>query len=135
MKLAIIGSRDFTDYARLCAVLAKVKTPLTAIISGGARGADALGARYAREHNIPLIEYPAQWKRADGTTDRGAGMRRNTDIVNAADSLLAFWDGHSRGTEDSIRKAIDRGIRKHIVYYNGTPEFLDDDGLPLSPRY
>jgi hypothetical protein len=34
-----------------------------------------------------------------------AGLKRNTDIVNASDIILAFWDGQSRGTKDTITKA------------------------------
>ncbi len=135
MIVAIVGSRDFTDYTLLKATLAKVKSPITGIVSGGARGADALGGRYAREHEIPLTEFPAQWKRADGSTDRGAGMRRNTDIVNAAEALVAFWDGESRGTADSLNKAIERGIPKYIVYYKGRPANVDEHGMPLTRRY
>ncbi len=135
MIVAIIGSRDFTDYALLKATLAKVKGTVTGIVSGGARGADSLGGRYAREHGIPLTEFPAQWKKPDGSTDRGAGMRRNSDIVNAADALIAFWDGESRGTADSLQKAIERGIPKYIVYYKGRPADVDEHDMPLTRRY
>jgi len=31
-------------------------------------------------------------------------MIRNSDIIDAATHGVAFWDGHSRGTKDSINK-------------------------------
>ena len=41
MKLIIAGSRTFTDYQRLCQVLAPDRHRITQVITGGARGADA----------------------------------------------------------------------------------------------
>ena len=43
MKLILAGSRTFTDYQRLCQVLAPDKERITQVITGGARGADQLG--------------------------------------------------------------------------------------------
>lgn len=61
MKLAIIGGRDFQDYERLCKVMENVKTPVTAIVSGGALGADSLGARWADEHGVGKEIYLPDW--------------------------------------------------------------------------
>jgi len=36
---------------------------------------------------------------------RYAPIRRNTDIINNSDYILALWDGNSKGTQDSIKKA------------------------------
>lgn len=50
-QVIIAGGRDFADYGLLqakCDQFFREKPP-TAIISGAARGADTLGARYARE--------------------------------------------------------------------------------------
>ena len=55
MKLAVIGSRDFDDYEFLKKIL--VYHPCTQIISGGARGADSLAKKYAKEFNIPIKEF------------------------------------------------------------------------------
>lgn len=118
MKLAIIGSRDFTNYDLLKETIAKYLdiSKIEEIISGGASGADSLGARFARENNIKLTKFPAQWyelyllpckikKDKNGKEYNVlAGFNRNTDIVNAAEYVLAFSNG-SNGTEDSINKA------------------------------
>jgi len=50
MKVIVAGSRSFRDYEVLCKVLDEME--ITTIISGGARGADKLGERYAKERGI-----------------------------------------------------------------------------------
>ena len=53
MKLAIIGSRDFNDYEFLCDELKPYLHKITLVISGGAKGADSLGEKWAKDNNIP----------------------------------------------------------------------------------
>lgn len=96
MKVAIIGSRTFTDYDRLEKICNSLD--ITEVISGGAIGADYLGKYYANEYNIKYTEFPADWDKHG----KKAGYLRNIDIVNAADIVLAFWDGKSKGTKHSI---------------------------------
>lgn len=95
-NLAIVGSRNFTDYELLCSTIGT--TPIKSIISGGARGADSLGARYAHEHDLPLQVFPADWHKYG----RRAGYLRNKQIVANSDIVLAFWDGKSPGTKLTI---------------------------------
>ncbi len=125
-KLAIIGSRNFVDYNLLCAEMAKLPKP-TVIVSGGARGADTLGKKYADEHGIETKIFPAIWhpEGEDGPMDKGAGMKRNTDIIKEASAVLAFWDGDSTGTVDSINKSI--MLKKHVkIVYTGIPKKKQD---------
>lgn len=101
MKLAIVGSRTFDDYETLViALYAWVQThgTPTAIVSGGARGADRLAARFARDIGVELIEFIPEWDKLG----KRAGYVRNAQIVNEADAGIAFWDGVSRGTKHSI---------------------------------
>ncbi len=97
MKVAVVGSRSIKrlnlgDY---------MPAGVTGIISGGAVGVDTLAAEYAREAGIPLTEFRPDYERYG----RSAPLRRNSRIVAAADVVLAFWDGKSRGTMDTVRKA------------------------------
>lgn len=101
MNVAIIGSRTFTDYERAEQFLSALELDITRVISGGAKGADAIAERYAAEHGIPITVYPADWKRYG----RGAGMIRNKQIIDDADVVVAFWDGVSKGTKHSIELA------------------------------
>ena len=56
MKLAIVGSRHFDDYKKMSDfVLSKIDlTDIDTVVSGGAKGADTLAERFAREHNISV---------------------------------------------------------------------------------
>jgi hypothetical protein len=117
--IAIVGSRGFKGdkaYALLCNTLRKFNP--TRIVSGGAEGADTLGATYAKEHGITLDVFVPQWKAwrlKHGYTSKTnrAGFERNTDIISASDIVIAFWDGKSEGTKDSINKA--RKLKKTLV--------------------
>lgn len=114
MKLAVVGSRDFQDYAWLEHCLLRVfrVEELEAVISGGARGADGLAARFAAAHQLPLVVIPADWKHYG----RKAGPIRNTEIVARADAVAAFWDGRSPGTRDTITKARNAGLRVEVFF-------------------
>jgi hypothetical protein len=122
MKLAIIGGRDFNDYKILeryanlifnCNPLDYFDCFVDAIISGGARGADSLAKKYAMGSTYMYIEFPADWDKHGKT----AGFIRNQQIVDECDMVLAFWDGVSRGTQDTIRRAKKGKKPTWIVYY------------------
>lgn len=113
MKLAIIGGRDFNDYARLCRVMETAKTPITMIVSGGAIGADMLGAKWADEHDVAKEIFLPDWK----NLGKKAGFIRNQQIIDNADAVLAFWNKVSKGTEHSISLANKKGLPMKIVYY------------------
>jgi len=100
MKLAIVGSRSFTDY-ELFKTFMKDFEP-SEIISGGAIGVDSLATQYAIEFNIPLIEFKPDY----GTYGSKAPFVRNLEIVKASDFILAIWDGKSKGTRNSVNNAI-----------------------------
>ena len=112
MKLAIIGSRTFQDEVLFKKSLVSFKD-ITEIVSGGAKGADTWAEVYAKENNIPFTLFKPDWKRYG----RGAGIIRNTEIINYADEVIAFWDGKSKGTKDSIDKAHSLNKKVHIIYY------------------
>lgn len=114
MKLAIIGSRGFADYALLSATLAAWPVPLTAIVSGGAAGADELAARFGAEHGVPLEIFLPDYARYG----RLAPIQRNGLIISASDQVLAFWDSHSRGTQHALRLAKRLGKPCHVVEYD-----------------
>jgi len=85
---------------------------ITEIVSGGARGADKLAAKLAKNNDIPLVEFLADWD----AYPRVAGFMRNSDIVNNSDVIVAFWNG-SPGTGDSIAKAKEAGKELHIIRF------------------
>ena len=92
-KLAVVGSRSFADYVLLKAVLDGFDEPLH-IISGGARGADKLSERWARETGNELTVFVADWE----GLGKSAGFVRNRKMAEECDECIAFWDESSRGT-------------------------------------
>ncbi|ERP31391.1 DUF2493 domain-containing protein [Chitinivibrio alkaliphilus] len=113
MKVAVIGSRSFSTYEIMAKHLSTYA--ISEIVSGGARGADTLAEQYAACKNIPLKRFLPDWRRYG----RAAGIRRNCDIINYADQVIAFWDGNSRGTKHSITYAQGQGKKIFIVRVGG----------------
>lgn len=102
-KIIVAGSRTFTDYEMLKDYLDRLLVNISKdfeieIVSGHARGADALGERYAQERGYRLITFPADW----ASFGKLAGFRRNVQMAKYADALVAFHDGESRGTQHMI---------------------------------
>jgi hypothetical protein len=124
-RLAIVGSRTFTDYDRFRSevtrhtwnVFSEQDDPHE-IVSGGAAGTDAMAERYAKERGWPLTVFPADWK----TWGKAAGILRNRDIVRHADQVIAFWDGHSRGTAHTIETARREGVPCVVIRIDGGGE-------------
>lgn len=116
-RVIIAGCRDFNDYELLkekCDYfLQDEKKEDVVIISGHSSGADALGERYAQERGFQLETFPADWK-AHG---RAAGPIRNARMASAANALIAFWDGKSRGTKNMIEIAKNHNLKVVVVRY------------------
>lgn len=106
MKVAVIGSRNLT-----VSHLEKYLPPETVeIVSGGAKGIDMCARTYANVHGLKLTEFFPDYRRFG----RGAPLRRNIEIVEYADIVLAFWDGRSKGTEFVIKYCRKIGKRLEI---------------------
>ena len=120
-RVIVAGGRDFDDYAMLSENLDRILAGRghVEIVSGHARGADMLGERYAGEHGIPYMVFPADWKRFYTR----AGFIRNTQMLEYASEktplVVAFWDGTSHGTKDTIDKAEKTGIECVVIRYGG----------------
>jgi hypothetical protein len=107
MKVAVIGSRTFSDYRLVKETLSTLD--ITLLVSGGAIGADLLGEQYAKLNEIPTKIFYPDWKKYG----KKAGFIRNSDIINESEMVIAFWDGKSKGTLDSIKKAEE--LNKNIL--------------------
>jgi hypothetical protein len=118
LKIAIVGSRAkyenpnntvLTDGSVLRheAVKAYVKSlpQDTIIISGGAHGVDTVAEVTAEAIGLKTQIFPAEWR----VYGRSAGYKRNQLIVEAADKVVIFWDGVSKGTKHSLDIAIKLG--------------------------
>ena len=119
-RVCVAGGRDFDKYAVVDWVLTSRyghEPGSWIVVSGGARGADSLGERFAREYGLAIERYPADWK----THGNQAGPIRNAQMAEAADELVAFWNGFSRGTANMIEQMLTRGKPVHVFDYHGLP--------------
>ena len=120
-KVIIAGSRGFSNYKLLreqCNKYLREKRRICNIIivSGHARGADTLGEKYAQDEGFDLEIYPAQWKKLG----KQAGYRRNEQMAEVADALIAFWDGESKGTKHMIDIMNAKSLQVKVVEYEAT---------------
>lgn len=118
MRIIIAGGRDFNDYSLLEAnvedfLIENYTESIITIVSGMAKGADALGIKYAKDYNYPVLEYKAEWDKYG----KSAGFIRNKQMAEVADALIAFWDGKSSGTKNMIEEAEKENLIIKIINY------------------
>ena len=111
MRVIIAGSRVIKDYELVKKAIVDSKFDITEVVCGMAAGVDSLGERYAKEHDIPVAYYPAEWD----VHGRRAGYIRNIEMAKNADALIAIIRNNSPGTMHMIKEAMRRGIKTCIV--------------------
>jgi len=116
-RIVVAGSREFDDYDIAARVIEEfisreVKNDSLIFVSGGCRGADLLGERFAKQHGYRIEVYPAQWDKYG----RAAGVKRNKLMADISDYIICFWDGKSRGTKSLIEYAKQKNKTFLIEY-------------------
>lgn len=117
MRLLVCGSRDWTNKEIIKKEILELQknNRIEVIIHGGCRGADLLSGVVAYELQIPIEEYPADWK-GDG---KAAGPKRNQRMLDEGkpDFVLAFHDdiNESKGTKDMVLRAKKAGVTFKVV--------------------
>ena len=120
MKLIIAGSRSLSASPETISkyvneLLYEMKKEqlfaqdisVTEVVSGTARGIDCDGEKWAEEQGIPITRFPAKWEQFG----KSAGYKRNMEMAEYADVLLAIYDGTSRGTKHMINLAEKKGLK------------------------
>lgn len=102
MRVAVIGSRglkieNLGDY---------LPDGVTEIVSGGAKGVDTSAKEFAISHGLKLTEFLPEY----GRYGRAAPLKRNVEIINHSDMVIAFWDGASKGTKYVIDYCEKHGV-------------------------
>lgn len=113
MVVLVTGSRNHKDKDLIWSALDDL--PISELIEGGARGADALARGYCREHGIKVCTHNAGW----GRYGRRAGPIRNQTMLDLHPDILlvvAFPLPESKGTWDMVRRARQSGLYVEIVY-------------------
>lgn len=112
MRVAIVGSRSFSDYDEFLRLLGRLDWhDFEEIVSGGASGSDSLAERFADHWKIPFKKLKPDWKK----NGRSAGFQRNATIISSVDMVIAFWDGKSKGTANDID--LSRKFRKDLILF------------------
>lgn len=117
----VVGSRDFCNYNKMRELLDMYLSNWSGrvvIVSGGAKGADSLAEKYAKDKGYLFREFPADWN----AYGKQAGYIRNEEMhkyISKAKNrgIVAFWNGTSKGTAQNfgLAKKYNNPIR--IVRY------------------
>lgn len=114
----IAGSRQGATIQDVSEAVQRCGWRISRVISGTARGVDQLGEQWAAEQGIPVSRFPAEWDRFG----RSAGYRRNIQMAENAQCLVALWDGESPGTRHMINIARQRGLAVFVYPLGSGPQ-------------
>lgn len=114
MKLAIVGTCNpgvtYQEWEKL--LLNKINPEeIQMVISGGAKGVDSFAKLFSVRHHKPYMEFAPQYN----VYGRYATLKRNTQIVKDASTVIAFPSAESKGTYHSIKEAQRLGQRVIVV--------------------
>ena len=138
-SIGVCGSRDFENYRMVRHIVTKnVFAGVELLISGGCPNSpDEWAEDQAYRLGIDVVSYrpcsfDSKW-RVDRylnneclyegedvyPSKRDACFARNAWITFDSDKLLAFWDGYSNGTYNTIKHSMD--LKKDLaIYYDRT---------------
>ena len=115
MRVAVIGSRDY-QHLDVVKMYVNDLAEGVIVVSGGARGVDTAAHEAAKARGLTSKIYLADWSKG-----KGAGFARNSEIVKNSDLVVAFWDGTSKGTLDTVMKAKVAGVPVIVFGPDGLP--------------
>ena len=127
MRVIIAGSRKLRSFNTMLWAIRNSGFNITEVVSGKqityengqpVGGADYLGEKWARMHEIPVTPFWADWTH----WGKAAGPRRNSEMVKYAredpegGALIAVRVGEvSKGTDDVIAKAQVAGLKVFVA--------------------
>ena len=104
MKIVIAGSRTITDINILLKAIKLSEYKITdddEIVSGGARGVDSLGEKYAKNKGIAVKVFKPDWDKYG----KSAGIIRNYEMAKYCDRAIVIHNG-SNGSLNMIKNLI-----------------------------
>lgn len=111
-KAIVCGDRNWINKLRICDILTQLN--ISIVIQGECSGADLLAKSVARDNNMRVLSYPANW-RAYG---KAAGPIRNKLMLEQEpDMVIAFHNDidKSKGTLNMLRQARKKDILCYLV--------------------
>jgi hypothetical protein len=113
LKTIIAGSRTITDLRIVEKAIEESGFKIAEVVCGGARGVDDLGRKWAGNgHRVPVKLFPDRWSQFG----KSAGHRRNFEMCEYADALIAVWDGKSPWTKNIIEIARKKGLHVFVFH-------------------
>jgi len=112
MKVIIAGSRSITDENEVVQAIVDSGFMITEVVSGGARGVDRIGEKWAQMMGIPVTRFIPDWEHLG----KSAGHTRNHDMavyVGSQGGLILVWDGMSSGSKNMLQHATTYELRIH----------------------
>lgn len=108
MRVLVCGGRNFRDAALLTTTLDTIHaiTSISCVVEGGAKGADALAAQWARANEIPLVTVAADW----AVYGKAAGVIRNSRMLTVWKPALVVAFPGGAGTAHMVRIAREAGV-------------------------
>ena len=117
MKIIIAGTRTFDNkqllFNSMNAIIEKLDLLYFEVISGTADGADKLGEEWGKDKHAIISRFPPDWNKHG----KAAGPIRNSQMADAADMCVVFWDGKSKGTKNMIETALSKGLLVKVIKY------------------
>lgn len=104
LKVAIVGSRSYKPISNVGFFVRQLNQEFM-IVSGGAIGVDSAAEESARQRGMDCLIFPVN--APDGISKKeftDYAYVRNQQIVDNADVVVAFWNGFSGGTANTIEK-------------------------------
>lgn len=126
MKTIIAGSRNGISEQDVQKAINECGWEITEVVCGKAKGADSFGERWAIQNKVPVKEFKPNWEDVSNPNaiikinkfgkkyDSLAGIRRNHEMGDYAEALVAIWDGKSPGTKDMIHYAKSKGLKVFV---------------------
>lgn len=121
MKVAVIGTR--TIYVKVNQLDDYLPENTTELVSGGARGIDCCARIYAIERDVKISHFIPEYEKYG----KSAPLKRNIQIIEYSDMVLAFWDGKSHGTEYVIKNCHKMNVPCRVYMFKG----FDSDNNPI----
>jgi hypothetical protein len=113
MRLLVCGDRNWSSVESILTQIRSYQPSV--VIEGEAKGADTIAREVANHLGIPVLSFPADWKKYG----RAAGPIRNAQMLKEGrpDFVLAFHDNieTSKGTKNMVMLAKKAGIPTRVV--------------------
>jgi len=120
MNILVCGSRSIVDETWIFSQIDNwvselgVEKSELCLINGAAKGVDSVAAKWAQANNVKTQVYKPDWAHYG----RGAGIRRNEEMVTVSDNVLILWDGASKGTKNDIDLCFKKNKKYKVVKNN-----------------